>query len=185
MADAARKVATYEDLLAVPAPLVAEIIRGTLVTMPRPALPHARAASQLGGELHGFGSRRHGPGGWLLLDEPELHLGPEILVPDLAGWRRERLPELPDAPFITLSPDWVCEVLSPSTEVVDRVDKLPIYAEQSVSWVWLVDPLVKTLEVFQLDGKTYRLLRTAKEAQKLRAEPFEAMELELAVLWER
>ncbi|MEW5742301.1 MAG: Uma2 family endonuclease [Myxococcota bacterium] len=147
MAGAAKKNATYEDLLAVPAPLVAEIIRGTLVTMPRLAVRHTRAATQLGGELHGFGSSRHGPGGWVLLDEPELHLGDEILVPDLAGWRRERLPELPDAPFITLAPDWVCEVLSPSSEVIDRVDKLPIYAEQGVAWVWLLDPLVKTLEL--------------------------------------
>lgn len=185
MSSAAKKHATYEDLLAVPEPLVAELIRGTLITMPRPAVRHARAATQLGGELHGFGSRRGGPGGWVLLYEPELHLGQDVLVPDLAGWRRERMPELPDAPFIELSPDWVCEVLSPSTEVIDRADKLPIYAEQRVAWVWLLDPIVKTLEVFQLDGRTYRLLRTSKEDQKVRAEPFEALELELSVLWER
>lgn len=185
MRGAAKKTATYEDLLAVASPLVAELIRGTLVTTPRPAVPHARAATQLTGELHGFGSRRGGPGGWVLLDEPELYLGQDVLVPDLAGWRRERMPELPHAPFIELPPDWVCEVLSPSTEVIDRADKLPIYAEQKVAWVWLVDPIVKTLEGFQLDGRTYRLLRTSKEDQKVRAEPFDALELDLSVLWER
>ena len=177
--------ATYEDLLAVPEPLVAEIIRGTLITMRRPALRHARAATQLGGELHGFGSGRGGPGGWLLLIEPELHLGPDVLVPDLAGWRRSRLPELPDAPFISLSPDWVCEVISASTEVIDRADKLPIYAERQVGHVWLLDPVLRTLEVFQLDGPNYRLLRTSKEDQQVRAEPFEALELDLSLLWAR
>lgn len=184
MSSAARKQATYADLLAVPAPLVAEIIRGTLVTMPRPAVRHARASTQLGGELHGFGSGRGGPGGWVLLDEPELHLGDEVLVPDLAAWRRERLPSLPDAAFISVAPDWVCEVLSPSTEVIDRADKLPLYAEYRVGHVWLLDPALKTLEVFQLDGATYRLLHTSKEAQRVRAEPFAAMELDLSVLWQ-
>lgn len=185
MANSARKKATYEDLLAVPAPLVAEIIRGTLITMPRPQLRHARASSQLGGELHGFGSRRGGPGGWLILDEPELHLGEEVIVPDLAGWRRERVPEMPDEPYFSLAPDWVCEVLSPSTEVIDRADKLPIYAEHKVGHVWLLDPEIKTLEVFRLDGKTYRLLHTSKEDARVRAEPFEALELDLSILWER
>lgn len=121
----------------------------------------------------------------MILDEPELHLGEEVLVPDLAGWRRERLPRVPDEPFITLSPDWVCEVLSPSTEVMDRADKIPIYAEHAVASVWLLDPELRTLEVFRLDGKTYRLLHTSKEDQKVRAEPFESMELDLSALWER
>ncbi len=185
MSNAARKKATYADLLAVPDRLVAEIIRGTLVTMPRPRTRHARASSQLGGELHAFGSGRGGPGGWVVLDEPELHLGDEVLVPDLAGWRRERMPVLDDAPFVTLAPDWVCEILSPSTEVIDRADKLPIYAEHRVGHAWLIDPELKTLEVFRLDGATWRLLFTAKEDQRVRAEPFEAMELELSVLWQR
>ena len=121
----------------------------------------------------------------MLLDEPELHLGEDIVVPDLAAWRRERLPEVPDEPYFTLAPDWVCEVLSPSTEVIDRADKLPIYAEHQVTNVWLLDPELKTLEVFRLDGDTYRLLHTSKESQTVRAEPFEAMELDLAILWER
>jgi Uma2 family endonuclease len=120
----------------------------------------------------------------VILDEPELHLSDDVLVPDLAAWRRERLPSIPDAPFISIAPDWVCEVLSPSTEVMDRADKLPIYAEHRVGHVWLLDPALKTLEVFRLDGATYRLLHTSKESQRVRAEPFEAMELELGLLWE-
>jgi Uma2 family endonuclease len=183
MSNAARKKATYADLLAVPPPYVAEIIRGTLVTMPRPHPRHALASSQLGGELHGFGSSRGGPGGWLLLDEPELHLTEEIVVPDLAGWRRERMPTLPDEAWFSLPPDWVCEVLSPSTAALDRAESLPIYAEHTVGHVWLLDPEIQTLEVFQLDGRSFRLLHTAHGEAKVRAEPFEALELDLSVLW--
>src|SRR5580700_3070151 len=114
MGDPVKRRATYEDLLAVPEHLIAEIIDGELLTQARPALPHSRAATALGGELHGpFDRGRGGPGGWILLDEPELHIHGDVLVPDLAGWRRERMPELPDAAAIELAPDWVCEVLSP------------------------------------------------------------------------
>jgi Uma2 family endonuclease len=121
----------------------------------------------------------------VLLDEPELHLGaePDILVPDLAGWRREHLPELPDTPFLTVAPDWACEVLSPSTEDIDRVEKLPVYAREGVAHVWLLDPVLRTLEVFRLDGATYRLISTWRADAKVRAEPFDAIELPLASLW--
>lgn len=127
----------------------------------------------------------NGPGGWILLDEPELHLGddPDILVPDLAGWRRETLPELPEQAFIDVGPDWVCEILSPSTEQFDRADKLPVYQREGVAHVWLVDPMLQTLEVFGLDGASYRLLRTWKGDERCRAEPFDAVELDLAQLW--
>jgi hypothetical protein len=109
-----RQPATYQDVLDAPEHMVAEIIRGALHLHPRPALPHARAASALGGELYGpFDGKRHGPGGWWILDEPELHLGPDVLVPDLAGWRRERMPAVPNLPWLDLAPDWACEVLSP------------------------------------------------------------------------
>ncbi|MBL8911496.1 MAG: Uma2 family endonuclease [Archangium sp.] len=174
----------YEDLMAVPSHLVAEIIHGTLITMPRPRSRHARASSNLGGELYGFTTRKRGPGGSIILDEPELHLGDEVIVPDLAGWRRERMPELEDVPYFTLAPDWVCEVISPSTEVIDRADKIPIYAQHKVGHVWLIDPGIKTLEIFRLDGATYRLLTTARDVQVVRAEPFESMELDLTALWD-
>src|SRR5688572_5797091 len=145
--------ATYADLEAVPAHLVAEIINGELRTLPRPAPKHARASSRLGVRLGGpFDLGEGGPGGWSILDEPELHLGLEqdVLVPDLAGWRLERMPKLPETAYFELPPDWVCEVLSPSTEADDRVDKMPIYAREGVRHVWLIDPILQTLEVFVL-----------------------------------
>jgi Uma2 family endonuclease len=186
MGDPARRHATYDDLRAVPSNLVAEIIHGALITHPRPAAPHTRAASRLGVDLGGpFDRGRGGPGGWVLLDEPELHLrGGHVLVPDLAGWRRERMPRVPlEAAAFELAPDWVCEVLSPSTEALDRAEKMPIYAAERVSHVWLVDPIVRTLEVHRLDGETYRVVGTWREAAVVRAEPFAAIELELAALW--
>jgi Uma2 family endonuclease len=121
------------------------------------------------------------------LDEPELHLGaePDILVPDLAGWRRTRMPVIPDAPCFTLASDWACEVLSESTRKLDRVQKLPIYGRERVSHVWLVDPLARTLEIFRLDGEGYRLAGTYADDAPCRAEPFEAVEIDLGALWQR
>ncbi len=180
------KRATYQDVLDAPRHLVAEVIEGVLHTHPRPALLHAQAASVLGGDLiTQFHRGRGGPGGWIILVEPELHLGPEpdIVVPDLAGWRNERLPRVPDAAFLSLAPDWVCEVLSRSTEGIDRSKKLPIYAREGVAHVWLLDPMVRTLEVFRLDAESYRLVCTWCGDKLVRAEPFDAVELELGALW--
>jgi len=186
MGASAPKLATYEDVLRAPKNMVAEIIHGTLRLHPRPRSVHARSASVLGGELHGpFNKGRGGPGGWIILDEPELHLGPHVLVPDLAGWRRDRLPELPDAPALTVAPNWVCEVLSASTEAEDRGEKVPLYAAQGVAHVWLIDPESQVLEVFRLDGATYRLAATFIRDAIVRAEPFDAYELHLAELWAR
>ena len=176
--------ATYEDLCRVPDHLVAEIIGGELFTFPRPAVPHAHVASVLGGEISGpFHRGRGGPGGWWILDEPELHVGDDIIVPDMAGWRRSRLPVLPDAAAITMAPDWVCEVLSPSTEAVDRAKKLAIYARERVSHIWLLNPLARTLEVMRLQSGHWVLIATAAGNAVVRAEPFDAIELELEALW--
>ncbi len=153
MAEAiAARRATYADVLATPAHLIAEVIDGELYAQPRPSTRHAQAATVLG-EVLGppFRRGRGGPGGWLFLYEPELHLGPEpdIVVPDLAGWRRERMPALPDAAYLTLPPDWLCEVISPSTQAHDRTRKLPLYRRETVPHLWLVDPLAETLEVYR------------------------------------
>lgn len=183
-ADAARKRATYQDVLDAPAHLVAELVRGVLHTNPRPAIPHARVSSRLGGELDGpFDRGRGGPGGWILVDEPELHLGEDVLVPDLAGWRRERLPQLPNAAHFELAPDWVCEVLSPSTMRLDRSEKLTVYAREHVGHVWLLDPVVRLLEVLRLQGARYEIHETFTDDQTARAAPFDAVPLELASLW--
>jgi len=179
-----RKLATYDDVVAAPSHVVAELIEGTLHTHPRPRLKHAAVTSALGEELGPpFRRGRGGPGGWIILFEPELHLGGDVLVPDLAGWRRSRMPELPDEPYATLAPDWVCEVLSKSTEAHDRSRKLPRYSREGVAHVWLVDPDVKTLEVFRLEGSNYLLVATHTADARVRAEPFEAIELALELLW--
>jgi Uma2 family endonuclease len=185
-AKTAPKRATYQDVLDAPPGVIAEVIAGVLRTQPRPAARHATAASVLGEELGPpFPRGRGGPGGWVILDEPELHLGsePDIVVPDLAGWWRQRMPEVPDAAFLTLAPDWVCEVLSPSTAAVDRAEKMPVYAREHVRHLWLVDPTAKTLEVFRLEGTSYLLAHVWRDETRVRAEPFDAIELELGLLW--
>jgi Uma2 family endonuclease len=181
-----RKSATYADLEALPDNVVGELISGTLYASPRPAFPHAVAASRLGGELSGpFDRGRGGPGGWYILDEPELHFGEDVLVPDLAGWRKERMPQSPRTAATSLAPDWVCEVLSPSTAALDRAVKLPVYAREGVRHVWLLDPLARTLEHFRLEGERYLLLVTHSGPARVRVEPFDAIELELAWLWDQ
>ena len=179
-----KKDATYADLCAVPENFVAEILEGELYAFPRPAIPHAHVAAVLGGELMGpFHRGRNGPGGWLILDEPELHFGNDVLVPDIAGWRRERLPIRPDAAHLTLAPDWLCEVLSPSTETVDRTKKLKVYAREGVGNVWLLDPLLERFEVLRLESQRWSLVAVHEGEAVVRAEPFAAIELELAALW--
>lgn len=181
-----KRPATYADLEELPPNMVGEIIAGELYASPRPAVPHTQAYSRLGGVLMGpFDLGWNGPGGWLIFDEPELHLGGDVLVPDLAGWRRERLPEAPRTAALTLAPDWACEILSPSTEAHDRVVKLPIYAREGIRHVWLVDPDVRTLEVLRLAGTNYTLLASYADDALIRAEPFDAIEFRLGVLWGR
>jgi Uma2 family endonuclease len=184
MADVVRRRASYADVLAAPPDRVAEVLDGELRVSPRPGGAHTAAASALGDELGPpFKRGRGGPGGWLIVDGPEIHLGEDILVPDLAGWRRERLPALPDAPYVALAPDWVCEVLSPSTVRIDRVEKMPIYARERVGFLWLVDPTARTLEVYELVEGRWVLAATHAENAGVRAVPFETVELELGVLW--
>ena len=182
------KRATYADVVAAPPGKVAEVLDGQLHLQPRPRVFHAHVATALGGELFGpFHRGLGGPGGWIILDEPELHVGrnPDIIVPDLAGWRRTTLPELPDEAFLTVAPDWVCEVLSPATQRKDRVLKMNIYRRERVPHVWLVDADAHTLEVYALDGESYRLLDTYADDANVAARPFEAFTLELGVLWRR
>jgi len=179
-----RPRATYQDVLDAPPEKVAEVIDGELVLMPRPAGPQALAASVLGEELGPpFRRGQGGPGGWILLDEPELHLGDDILVPDLAGWRRERMPVVEDVVYFTMAPYWVCEVLSPRTTTNDRARKLPIYAREQVAHVWLVDPLARTLEALRREGSRWLLVGVWNDEARPRAEPFDAIELELGRLW--
>lgn len=171
--------ATYADLEALPDGMIGQIIDGELIAMPRPALRHARSATvlgiQLGSALDGIGPA---PRGWLFLYEPELHLGRDVVVPDLAGWRRERLPELPDAPFLDVAPDWVCEVLSPSSVSIDRVRKVRVYGRERVGWYWILDPIARTLEVLRLQADGVYALDASFDAEDVvRARPFDTVEL--------
>jgi Uma2 family endonuclease len=176
--------ATYDDILALPEHVVGEIVEGELFVSPRPASPHAFAALRLAAWLERFFDRGDGgPGGWWILIEPELHLGPDILVPDLAGWRRIRMPVLLDVPYFTLAPDWVCEIVSPSTTRLDRFLKLPRYAAHRIPYAWILDPIARGLEVYRLDGERFSLHETYEGERKILAEPFDAVELDLSSLW--
>ncbi len=184
--DRARKRATYEDLLKVPESMVAEIIDGDLYATPRPASPHAVAESVIGGDLSGMFHRpggKGGPGGWWILIEPGIHLAKDVLVPDIAGWRRERLPKLEAVPFFSLPPDWVCEIVSPTTAGIDRVKKMRIYARESVTSFWLVDPILKTVESYRLEGDRWVVASTHAGSEPARIEPFAAVELDLSRWW--
>ncbi len=189
MGKAARQPATYDDVLNAPPNKVAEIIEGELILSPRPAGPHSQAETVLIGELEpAFNRGRGGPGGWIILAEPELHLGKNVLVPDLAGWRRETMSVIPRKPaYFTIRPDWVCEVLSPSTERIDRGAKVALYAAAGVSLAWLVNPLLHTLEVLRLSADTpgqWTSMAVFGDEARVRAEPFDAIEVELAALWQ-
>lgn len=183
-----RRRATYEDLLAVPEHLVAEIIDGELITSPRPALPHALAASAIGAALftlfHGPpGGGGAAPGGWVILFEPELHFSEDVLVPDLAGWRRERMPVVPNVAAVRLPPDWVCEVVSPGSARLDRLRKLPIYAREGVAWMWIVDPTPRTVEVYRLIADGFVVVPPDGPDEALHAEPFGAVALDARRWW--
>jgi Uma2 family endonuclease len=179
-----RHPATYRDVLDAPENMVAELIEGALHLHPRPASRHARASSALGAKVGGpFDFDPDGPGGWWIIDEPELHIGNDVLVPDLAGWRRERMPAFPDAPWFDLASDWVCEVLSPGTRRIDLTSKRRLYAEAGVPHLWLVDPIARTLEAFALRSGAWTLIAALKDDEEVRVPPFDAIAFPLSVLW--
>jgi len=185
--DRVKRRATYEDLMQVPDHKVAEIIDGELIVSPRPASAQAYGASVIGGDIAGPFHRDPGdpagPGGWWILLEPELHFGEDVLVPDWAGWRRDRMPAFPRAAFFTQAPDWVCEVISPSTARIDRSRKMQVYAREAVAHLWFVDPLEQTLEVYRLEQGRWVVIATHIENEVVRVEPFDAVELRLVRWW--
>ncbi len=184
MADPARKEATYEDLFDIPENMTGEIVDGELIVTPRPSRKHTSAASALGFEIgpaYQFG--RGGPGGWIIILEPEIALGGNILVPDLAGWKQERFPETEETNWISVAPDWVCEILSPSTLRLDKIKKMPIYAQHGVSYFWVIDPTSRTLDGYRLESGRWMVLGAFIQNDKVRAEPFQEIELDLGNLW--
>ena len=184
MSEPAKRRATYADLEAVPEHLVAEIIDGRLLTHPRPSPRHSITSNALTSELTGpFQTGRGGPGGWIFATEPELHLESEVIVPDLAGWRRERLQAYPETSYFTIAPDWVCEVLSASTELRDRTVKMRIYAEAEVAYLWIVDPRLQLLEAFSLLDGRWVVSGAWTSDDRVAAAPFDAISFSLADLW--
>ena len=179
--------ATYDQIRNLPENLVGEIVDGELYVSPRPSPQHAFASANLTGKLIPTFGGGGTPGGWIILAEPELHLGEDehdkVLVPDLAGWKKDRLPSLPVEPFISVVPNWVCEILSPSNMRLDRTKKVPQYAALGVEHLWLINPRDQTLEAFRLEGGKWMVLSQHVETDKVRVEPFEAMEFDLGALW--
>jgi Uma2 family endonuclease len=176
--------ASYQNVVDAPEIMIAELIDGDMYAWPRPGGPHTRVSSALGMDIGTPYDRGHGgPGGWWILFEPELHLDGQVLVPDLAGWRRERMPEIPGDHRFVVPPDWVCEVISPSSEGVDRGKKMRIYAEFGVAWLWLVDPLVRLIQVFTLIDTRWSLTSTFTGEDTVRAEPFLEAAIGLGSIW--
>ena len=177
-----RKRATYQDVLDAPEDVVAEIVNGELVLSPRPDNSACVLVSSFLGEIGTRFGREEG--NWIVIYAPEVHLDDDILVPDIAAWRRERLPAVPDAAFISVAPDSVCEALSPKTRRLDRVKKLPRYATHGVAFAWLVDPKPRTLEAFRLvDGAWSLVAAHDDDDGRVRVPPFDAIELDLPALW--
>jgi len=184
MLELAIKKASYEDLFAVPETMTGEIIDGELIVSPRPSRRHSEAASSLVGEIvppYKFG--RGGPGGWIIQHEPEIAFATDILVPDLAGWRRERFPVEEGHNWISVAPDWVCEVLSPSTFRRDKIQKMRIYGQHQVAYAWLIDPESKILEAYALEGQRWVVLGVYGEGETIRVPPFEEIDIDLSNLW--
>lgn len=176
--------ASYEDIKRLDPLLIGEILAGDLYTRRRPSNLDALFCSALGMDIgSAFQRARGGPGGWYLLHKPELHLAEDVVVPNIAAWRRERLLEIPDEPYFALAPDWACEVISPSTARRDRTVKLEIYRREGVTHYWIVDVRAQTIEILRLDGEGYRLVGVLAGDTKVRAEPFDAIELDLGELW--
>ena len=184
MANVKPKPATYADIEALPPHVTGEIIFGSLVTQPRPARRHSRAATRMGMVLgKPFDMGDDGPGGWVFIDEAELHLGPHVLVPDIAAWRIERFTETEEGPWYEVPPDWVCEILSPSTSKRDRTDKMRIYATCQVQHLWLLDPADRLLEVYERQGSSWLRTQIFQDREDVKAPPFDAITFSLGQFW--
>lgn len=178
------KPATYADIEALPPNVVGEIIFGSLETHPRPTRWHGRAHTRLGmilGPPFEFGEG--GPGGWVFVIEPELHLGPHVVVPDVAAWRSERFTETEEGPWYEVAPDWICEILSPSTAKKDRGDKMRIYATYKVGHRWLLDPTDRLLEVYERQQSNWLRTGSFADNEDVKAPPFDAITFSLSRLW--
>ena len=176
--------ATYQDVLDAPPHMVAELVDGKLHIQPRPAKRHVWARSVMGIEIGAsFGRGMGGSGGWLIIDQPELHLGGDVVVSDIAGWRRETMSEVMEGEYFTQAPDWVCEVLSPLTRQFDQGEKRAVYVREKVRHLWFLDPDAKSLEAFELRNGLWVLLETLVDDAPVLLPPFDAISFPLDALW--
>jgi len=174
----------YKELCDLPKNMVGQILDGELIASPRPAPRHSNASSGIGSAIRPpFQDGQGGPGGWWILDEPEVHLESNVFVPDIAGWKKEKLPKLPDTAYFEITPDWVCEVVSPSSGRHDRVTKMNLYAQFKIPFYWLVDPQGKTLEIFSLEQGRWILSSSFGKSDMVSAPPFSDIEFDLSYLW--
>ncbi|MDR3568199.1 MAG: Uma2 family endonuclease [Syntrophobacteraceae bacterium] len=185
MSELAQKKATYEDLYTIAENMTGEIIDGELIVTPRPSRKHTLAASVLASEIIPpyYLGQGGGPGGWIIIVEPEIGLEEHTMVPDLAGWKKERFPVAEDHNWISVAPDWICEILSPNTFRTDKIKKMPIYAHHGVGHIWLIDPDAKTMDAFRLESGRWSLLASFSESDEVRVEPFQEIEISLEDLW--
>lgn len=186
MSEPAKKKAIYDDLFSVPENMIGEIIDGELIVTPRPSVKHVYAASTLGmkiGSPYQLGDGG-GPGGWVILVEPEVKLAEDVVVPDLAGWKKERYPRSVETNWIAVSPDWVCEVLSPGTMRTDKIKKMPLYVRHNVGHIWLVDPVARMVEIFRLESGRWVVVAVYADHDRMRAEPFQEIEINLYDIWQ-
>lgn len=186
MNQSAKKLTLYDQLMSLPEGLTGEILNGQLHAQPRPSGLHGLAESALEAELFfPFHKGRGGPGGWWVLVEPEVHFirDTEVVVPDIAAWKRERLPTIPEDHRFEVVPDWVCEILSPSTASKDREIKMPLYAHYGVKFMWLIDPIKKTLEAYELINGQWCDIGQLADKDMVSIKPFDAISFRLAELW--
>lgn len=181
MSNLAIKTATYEDLWKMPDNMIGEIINGELIMQPRPAPKHIFASSRLGSELFVFFDKQDD--GWIILDEPELHLHGDVFVPDLAGWKKSRMQQLPNTAYFELAPDWICEILSPSTARLDRTVKMRSYAHAEIDYLWLIDPDNQILEAYQRQNQQWLSLGNFSEREHICIAPFAEINFNLSILW--
>lgn len=184
MNEPAKKISTYDDLYRLPDNMIGEIIDGEIIASPRPSRRHGYTASTIGDEIGpAYRLGRGGPGGWIIIDEPEIAFGENILVPDLAGWKKERFPVEEEHNWISVVPDWVCEIVSPSSAGIDRVTKMGIYARHRVPHYWIIDPIGKTLEVLENNNMQWSIIGSYAGDDKVQADPFPAIVIDLGSLW--
>ena len=185
-AERQRPTTTVDEWLREPAEKRYELIDGDLIEKAAPDFSHGSAQAGLIAHLHPWFHQRDGgdrPGGWWIASEVDVVLDDNGFRPDIAGWRRERVPEMPKTRPVRVRPDWICEIVSESNATTDTIKKLRRYHQAGVPHYWLLDPATRTLAVYRHAAEGYQSVLVAEAGETARAEPFEAIELRIAALF--